>query len=525
MHRTAEQRLQDLIVAEVDGLLTGGLIGLERESLRVGQDGGIAQTPHPSVFGSPLTNRYVTTDYSEALIELITPPMDDAAKATGFLADLSSYLYQRLDEELLWATSMPCVVAGESSIPIARYGSSNIGTMKHVYRRGLGHRYGHVMQVIAGVHFNYSIPEAFWPAFKDLEEDQATLQDFVSERYIGLIRNLQRCGWLVPYLFGCSPAVCKSFFADTPSGLSEFDRGTYYQPHATTLRVSDIGYQNKKEKKGGLRVCYDSLQSYVNSLLWAIETPHAPYEAIGVVVDGHYEQLNANILQIENEYYSTIRPKQLTGPNEKPALALRQRGVRYVELRSVDVSAFDPVGFSLDELRFLEAFLIYCLLEHSPAIDATEHDEIDHNLHTAAIRGREPGLRLRRQDRDVALRDWAMEICDGMSGICERLDRTRGGGAYTASLAAQIEAIRHPELTPSARMLQEMRDEGLGFFHYALLKSEGYREYFRGSPLSPEREEEFEGEADRSRRRQAEIESSDEVSFDEFLSAYFRQSA
>ena len=208
-YMSAENRLRQLQAAEADTLLAGGLIGLEREGLRVGEDGGIAQTPHPESLGSPLCNRHITTDYSEALIELITPPLADAADSTRYLSDLCGFVSPRLGDELLWATSMPCVVAGADSIPIARYGKSNIGTMKHVYRRGLGHRYGHVMQVIAGVHFNYSVPESFWGALNDLEGNAESLSDFVSERYFGLIRNLQRFGWLVPYLFGNSPAVCK----------------------------------------------------------------------------------------------------------------------------------------------------------------------------------------------------------------------------------------------------------------------------------------------------------------------------
>jgi glutamate--cysteine ligase len=380
------------------------MVGLEKESLRVNSEGKIAQTPHPQSLGSALTHPYITTDYSEALLEFITPPFHAIGEALDFLRDLQQYVYNRLDKEVLWATSMPCVVAGESSIPIAAYGSSNAGMMKTIYRRGLGYRYGRAMQVIAGVHFNYSYSDAFWQALQQLEGDDQPLQEYISERYFDLLRNLLRIGWLIPYLFGASPAVCKSFLNGKASNLDSFDDYTFYEPYATSLRMGDIGYQNNKENETGIKANYSSLDAYVDSLTRAISTPCPEYQRIGVKVDGEYRQLNANILQIENEYYSTVRPKQLLRGNEKPSLALRQRGVRYIELRSLDINAFDPLGINEAQLHFLEALLLYCLFADSPPISAVERVEIDQNEMRVAHRGREPGLNLMRCGSAVALK-------------------------------------------------------------------------------------------------------------------------
>ncbi|HIP52933.1 MAG TPA: glutamate--cysteine ligase, partial [Chromatiales bacterium] len=361
MYRKIEYRLARLQEPAHREVLYGGLFGLEKEGLRVDVGGGIAQTPHPEALGSALTHPYITTDYSEALLEFITPPITPPESALAFLRDIHTFIYGKLKDELLWATSVPCVVKGPDAIPIARYGHSNPGIMKTVYRRGLGHRYGRVMQVIAGVHFNYSLPETFWPVYQALEGDGRSLREFADDAYMGMIRNLQRFGWLVPYLFGASPAVCKSFLCGRPTTLEEFDETTYYEPYATSLRMGDIGYQNSREQTTGMKANYDSLDAYVRSLTWAIETPCPEYEAIGVVVDGRYEQLNANILQIENEYYSTVRPKQVLEDNEKPSLALKRRGVRYVELRSLDVNAFHPLGMDESQVHFLKAFMLFCL--------------------------------------------------------------------------------------------------------------------------------------------------------------------
>jgi len=341
-----EQRVAQLLNSDIRKVLQQRQVGLEKESLRVAVNGGIAQTAHPAALGSALTHPSITTDYSEALLEFVTPPFHHFCDTLGFLDDTHRYVYSQLDNEILWASSMPCVVEGDASIPIAQYGSSNAGLMKTAYRRGLGHRYGRMMQAIAGVHFNYSYPEAFWEMLQTVVGNQEDLQTFISESYIGMVRNLQRYGWLVPYLFGASPAICASFLGASPTSLKKWREFSYYAPYATSLRMGDIGYQNDKEGEAGIRVNYNSLQGYVDSLQTAISTPYPEYAEIEMVRDGEWQQLNSNTLQIENEYYSSVRPKQILQGEEKPSLALARRGVAYLELRSLDVNAYEPLGIS-----------------------------------------------------------------------------------------------------------------------------------------------------------------------------------
>ena len=523
MYQLFEKRLSRLIDSGQQGLLRGGLIGLEKETLRVGKDGTIAQTPHPHALGSALTHPYITTDYSEAMTEIITPPFRDPADALQFLATTQAFIYQHLADELLWATSMPCVVAGETSIPIAQYGSSNAGLMKTAYRRGLGHRYGRAMQVIAGVHYNYSLSEEFWSCYQELEGDDSPRQVFIAARYFDLIRNLLRLGWLIPYLFGASPAICKSFLSSTSSKLEAFDPNTYYEPYATSLRMGDIGYQNNKEKAIGVKACYDSLEDYIASLNRAISTPYKGYEKYGVFANGEYQQLNTNILQIENEYYSTVRPKQVLNGNEKPTLALQKRGVRYIELRSLDVNAFDPLGINEHQVRFLETLMLFCLLHDSPAIDPQEQAAIDMNEIQTAHQGRRPGFQLNRQGRSQALQTWALELCDVMQGLCQVLDEASQSQAYTTALNLQIDCIKHPELTPSARMLQEMREQQEGFFDYALRMSKRHEAYFRNIKISNSYIKKYNKEAEKSHKKQAEMEAEQGPDFEHYLEAYFKQ--
>ncbi len=522
MFERFERRIDLLRQDDAALLLRDGLIGLEKESLRVERQGSISQRPHPRALGSALTNPYITTDYSEALLEFTTPPDQDVAATLGFLRESHQFVYQHLDDELLWATSMPCVVRGESSIPIARYGDSNRGMMKTVYRRGLGYRYGRIMQVIAGVHFNYSVPESFWPVYRDLLGDPRPLREFIDDQYMAMVRNLQRFGWLIPYLFGASPAVCKSFLCGRgAASLQTFDETTFYEPHATSLRMGDIGYQNSKEEGVGVKASYDSLANYIASLRCAIETPSEQWARIGVVVAGEWRQLNANLLQIENEYYSTVRPKQPPNGMEKPVVALGSRGIRYVELRSLDVNAYDPLGVSEPQLRFVEAFMLFCLFCESPLIGCDERRYIDQNLLKVAHRGREPGLMLQCASGDLSLRDWARSILDAMEPLCDLLDIGNPDGVHVSTLMVQRAKVENPDKTPSARMLAEMRREGEGFYAFARRMSRAHQRHFDARPLCPERRAFHEEVACRSLREQREIEAADDLDFAEFLRRYF----
>jgi len=524
LNTSIKSRLDRLVAAGQQALLKGGLKGLEKESLRVTPAGRISQSPHPAGLGSALKHPHVTTDYSEALLELITPPFPDPQDALAFLDGLHRFVYRHIGDELLWAASMPCEIDGEASIPVAYYGSSNIGRMKYVYRRGLAWRYGRAMQSIAGIHYNYSVNEALWPVLQALSADVQPLRDFISGQYFGLTRNIQRHGWLVPYLFGASPAFCKSFFKGREAlagRFVEWDGATLSTPCATSLRMSDIGYRN--DNQSGLDISFDNLGEYVASLVKAIRTPVPAYEKIGVKVGDDYQQLSANILQISNEYYSPVRPKQIARSCESPTTALKLRGIRYVELRSLDLGPAHPLGLTLGHMRFLEVFLLCCLLRESPPLSTSEKTEIDRNALAVAREGRTPGLLLRRGGQDVALRDWAKELAEDLRAVAEILDAGEPSAVYLDSLGPLWDAIDDPEATPSAKILADMRETGESFQAYALRLSARHAESFRSRPLERDKEAAFAREAEKSLAEQKRTEASDTLGFDEFLARYFAE--
>ncbi|MGE5623928.1 MAG: glutamate--cysteine ligase [Bacillota bacterium] len=520
--KSLERRLDRLVAAGGGALLRGGGKGLEKESLRVTRDGKLSQAPHPRALGSALTHPFITTDYSEALLEFVTPPFAEVGRTLAFLGDIHAYVYKHLDGEMLWATSMPCALERDDDIPIAQYGHSNVGMMKHVYRRGLGWRYGRTMQTISGVHFNYSFPEALWPALAELEGERRATVDFRSEWYFRCLRNFQRLGWIVPYLFGASPAMCKTFLRGRDLQFPEFDAHSYYEPYGTSLRLSDIGYKNSNQARIG--VTYNGLPEYVATLSRAINTPEPEYERIGVKVDGEWRQLNANILQIENEFYGSIRPKQPINPGERATLALKRRGVMYLEVRSLDVNAYDATGADEPALRFIEALLALCLLMDSPATSNDEQAAIGRNQLAVARHGRDPGLALEREGKTKRLREWALDIVEALGPVTALLDGDNHAKPYGASLAAQRAAVKDPDRTPSARILNEMRSHGESFFRFAKRLSEAHRDCFLKHPLPPESEGRFAAKAGASLEKQAAIEAADTLSFEEYLAQYFAQS-
>jgi glutamate--cysteine ligase len=519
-----QNQLQALANPEARKILTSINRGIEKESLRISADGKLAHTSHPIGLGSALTHSSITTDYSEALMEFITPVSTSIEGSLQTLENVHSFVYQQLGDEILWSASMPCIMAGDEGIPVGQYGSSNVARMKTVYRYGLGHRYGRLMQAIAGIHYNFSMPQAYWEQAWHNAGNPGDITDYISERYLGLIRNFRRYSWLLIYLFGASPAVCGSFLKGRDKhGLQTFDEhaNSLYLPYGTALRMGDLGYNSDAQKH--LNVCYNSLDNYVETLHDAIMRPHPGYQAIPSGQDGQYQQLTDSLLQIENEFYSPVRPKRVANPGETPLNALARAGIEYIEVRCVDVSPFSPVGLDARQIQFMDTFLLYCLLEESPACDDAEQSIQAGNLEAVVNRGRQPSLQLNNCSGEIPLTQWADSLLDEMRPLAVLLDSAHDCSEYSHSLADQLAKVADPELTPSARILREMREQDTPFFRLALAYSERWADYFRKRPLSPEIQAAFEQETRQSLRDQAAIEQADDISFEQYLDNFFSQ--
>ena len=492
--------------------------GLEKESLRVAPTGELALTPHPRALGSALTHPQITTDYSEALLEFITAAEEDPTQTLAELDTIHRYAYSQIGDEMLWCQSMPSKLPDEADIPIAEYGSSHTGRIKHVYRKGLAVRYGKAMQCIAGIHYNFSLPEALWPRLQQAEDDRRPTQEYQSENYIALIRNFRRYSWLLMYLFGASPAVCKGFLKDRLHDLDTLDENTLYLPWATSLRMSDLGYQNNAQ--ASIQPCYDGLESYLDSLREAVSTPYPPYVAIGTQQHGEWIQLNTNVLQIENEYYSTIRPKRVACPGERPIQALGSRGVQYVEVRCLDIDPFMPLGIDITTSRFLDTFLLYCALEDSPVMPGEECRECTDNFGHTVKEGRRPGMTLHQHGHPRELVDWGLDLIERMVSCAALLDDAHGGDLHRQALEAQRAKLHNPELTPSARVLHSMSKGHLSFYEFSMKQSKLHAQAFRARPLDSDTKQAFDHAARDSLERQKMIEDDQTGSFEDYVASY-----
>jgi len=518
------QALRILSAPENRLLLTTIKRGLEKESLRVSGEGQLAATPHPPSLGSALTHPRITTDYSEALLEMITPPVTSVSELLDILTDIHRFIYRNIGDEMLWVNSMPCAISSDDQVPVASYGSSNIGQMKTVYRLGLGHRYGRVMQTIAGIHYNWSVPEECLSLLQTASGNTDSFHHYKTQRYFDLIRNFRRNTWLLLYLFGAAPAVCRSYVRNMQHQLVPVgdDVHSLHMPFATSLRMGDLGYQSSAQE--ALTVCYNNLDSYIDTLRGALTHPYPPYEAIGLKdAAGNYRQLSTHLLQIENEFYGTIRPKRTTRPGETPIKALGERGVEYVEVRCIDLNPFDPVGIDAEQIHFLDVFLLYCLMADSPCTDDREYREVLDNQKQVVYRGRDPLLRLKRNGADVSLPVWGKELFAAMAPVARLLDDATGTRHHGDALASLAPRLDDPGLTPSARILDILKGERISYFQLGLRQARARRDGFVAESLDPAVADYYRQLAAKSLADQAAIEASDSLDFETFLAGYYGQ--
>ena len=484
--------------------LQGMRRGVEKESLRAQPGGGLALTPHPAALGSALTHPHITTDFSESQLELVTGAHLDASMTLAELTELHQFTYrvmQQAGDEMLWVSSMPCGLPTDETIPVARFGSSNVGRAKSVYRMGLSHRYGRRMQTISGIHYNWSLPGVS------------------SEAYFGLIRNFRRHAFLLLYLFGASPAVCSSFVAGRQHELQKLAANTMYMPHGTSLRMGRLGYQS--DAQASLAVSYNSLDGYAASLTDALTRPYPAYAAVGIRnPGGDYNQLGDTLLQIENEFYGTIRPKRVIFPGERPLHALRERGVEYIEVRLMDLDPFVPAGIKAETMDFLDVFLLHCLQTDSPPDSPAEIAELARNQHRTAARGREPGLMLERAGQEISLSEWGAELIAACVPLAAMLDAAHATQRYSQALAAARAALQAPDTLPSARLLAAMQGFDNSFVQFVRAQSVQTQAHFLHMPWTSEQQARFEAMSQQSVAEQKKIEAADTMPFEIYREQY-----
>lgn len=499
--------------------------GVEKESLRVSSRATLSKAPHPQALGAALTHPHITTDFSEALLEFITPPEKNVNNIISKLDDLHTFTYQHIGDESLWVNSMPCTLNNDADIPIAQYGDSNSGRMKSIYRLGLGHRYGRSMQTIAGIHFNFSVSDDLWAFLHETDASNLPLVSYKTDGYLKLIRNFRRNFWLLLYLFGAAPAVCSSFIKGREHTLKPVkpdDSRTLHTPYATSLRMGDLGYQSSAQES--LKPSYNNIDDYIKTLCDAITQQHADYSAIGIKdQSGNYQQLNDCLLQIENEFYSVIRPKRTAKSGQTALSALANGGIEYIEVRCLDLNPFENIGISKQQIQFLDIFLLFCLLEDSPLSDENENQNILQNQKRMVYEGRKPGLKLHDFDNERSAAQWSQQIMEKLQPIAELIDTQNNSKDYQNALKAEQKKLNDSTLTPSAKIIEQLGHDNISFYHLAMGQSQENREYFKNRKLSASTAADFTQIATESRVKQKDIEADTSMSFEKYLENYYKQ--
>ncbi len=507
--------MENNLFSELKGLLRYGEFGFEKESLRV-INSKISKSRHPKALGSSLCNKYITTDFSEAQLELITPPMKTSDQSLEFLDYIHHFVSSNIQEEILWPLSMPPLIESEDDIPIGKYGNSNLGTFKHIYRNGLSERYGRSMQAISGFHFNYSLPKKIWKLLEhESEEDLVRIR---SRKYFNMLRNISKMNWLIIYLFGASPILTKNFLKKGNYSFIKLDKNTFYLPNATSLRMSEFGYSNLSRNKTS--VSLNSLNDYANDLRLATKTHEEQFHAF---LDKPESQLNSNILQIEDEYYAAARAKSNIYHYKRTSSNLLKGGVDFIELRSLDLDPFSRNGIDNETVLFLEVFLIYCFLKDSNFITEDETAVIHSNDLSVAKYGRKPNFMLTENDRKISLRDWGLKILDEMLPIAEQLDTE--SKKYINMINSIKAKINDPNLTLSAKLIEKLISKNSNYLELGNSIGQSNKNYYLERDISLNKEwKTLEYEANQSHKKQEMLEKetiNSGKSFEDYKLDYF----
>jgi len=490
-------------------------IGIEKESLRV-LNQKISQVSHNTeLFGSALTNQFITTDFSESQMEFVTPPLKTNAEALNFLDSIHLNVSKKIDEEILWPLSMPPFIECDSNIPIAYYGQSEAAMLKRIYRLGLSNRYGRQMQAISGIHYNFSIDDKM---LRYLSSDDSLIdRELKDSLYLSAIRNIARLNWLLLYLFGASPFVSKSILEKENKNFKQLDNHTYYLPYATSLRMSDIGYQNTKQKE--LQISLNKLSEYIDQLKTATNTISNEFSKIDSKKGFSLFQLSPNILQIEDEYYSSSRPKSSYNSEDRMLKKLQEYGVDYIELRSIDLNPFKPCGIGLRNLLFLELFLIYCLQKDSAELNDYETKEIRNNDLLVSKEGRRPGLMITKSKNKISVKDWGLEILDEMEELISESNIKKD--LFYESLSESRKMLQDPNLTPSSEVFSQVIDSNISYEEFGKNLGESHKkQYLNSFDKKSDNERVIEKEIERSKIESEKLKNTSEESFKKYLQNY-----
>lgn len=412
--------------------------GLEREGLRVDEKGVLSFEKHPEIFGDKISNPYITTDFSESQIELITPAFNSCEEAYSFLSNLYNIVVLDIkDEEYIWSQSMPCIIPSDKEIPIATYDeNSQAGYEARVYREMLMKKYGGKKQLISGIHYNFSFNEDMIKALYDSSDKEVEFRLFKDNIYLKMARNFLRYRWFILYLLGGTGVIHETYTKECVRQLSEVADGAFSNEGAVSYRNSECGYKNKVD----LYPNYASVEEYVESV---------------------NEYISNELIESHKELYSSIRLKAKDNNNLLESLV--EDGINYLEYRSIDINPFDKCGISLDDLNFLQVFNIFLLLKEEKEYEKWQ-EEANENQNLIARYGHE-NIDLKVNGESIKREAWSLNILDEIKFINKELSLGK-----EKIIDLMIERVKDYRLTYSYKIIDKVKNEGFVEAYMSLSK-------------------------------------------------------
>jgi len=401
-----------------------GLFGVEKENIRVDKNGVISQTLHPAAFGDKLNHPYITTDFSESQVEMITPPLPSIHETLGFLETIHDIVSLELDNEYLWPQSIPPILPDEDQIPIAQYSTG--GSKEEAYREKLAKKYGKKKQVISGIHFNISLNDTLLNMLYQHTSQAIPFESFKDEVYLKMTRQLLRHRWLYLLIFGSSPIVDPTYelkCCDLPIYFTSKTRGL-------SLRNSCFGYGNIED----LYPDYSSAKEYLQSI---------------------EQMVKEGTLTATKELYASVRPKFT--PNSQT--------ISYLEARFVDINPLSKIGLTADMLHFIHLLVIYGLLTDEQDNFAPKFQAVANlNQGNISLHGLNEDIPFTTENGSV-INAWdeAKQIILGMMDLYSTLEMDAPD--YFDSLKYAREMILHPEQRIVQQILSETDIKGFIPFH------------------------------------------------------------
>ena len=415
--------------------------GLEKESIRLTQNGDLSLLPHPS----SLNSLQFTRDFAENQLEIVTSIQSSPDNVYGQMEALVSEADTAIGNELLWPFSMPPSLPPDREIRPARFSGSKEAREATIYRQGLALRYGTKRQMISGLHVNVSIGDTLLDRLTAGPSDPVSKKIAKDNLYMALVRNLYRRLPLFYLLFSHAPFSDNDIMPEPSLSLRKSGQG-----YPTLAHYLDL----------------DSLPAYTAKVREGLQTWSPFYAYLERIDPDNGRQLNQNILQNEKEFYVPIRIKAPVFAEEEGITnteGLDQFGVGYLELRFPDIDPYEVAGISQSKLRLLQMIILSSLYENSPRFSAGELEELLRNMESLAS---SPLSILGRDSADDI--EYSRSYLSSLFPVARQIDEPFGKGLYQQALIQAIGELQSVCRLPSSRLWQDFQNSKLSWTRFGL---------------------------------------------------------